>query len=196
MSDAPRPLIVPPPRLAPWRLADRKKVAFYNVFGVLEHALFDAAGSYQKQVYTLDCAPWCNVIAVTPDRRLVLVWQWRFGSEQMSLEVPGGVVDAGEEPIEAARRELLEETGYACDSIEPFFEVFANPPMHGNRLPTFLARGAVPARAPRFDEAEECEVALVSIDDVARLLDEGHVQHALCHPGLSAFARRLPSLGL
>ncbi len=196
MSHEERPFVVPGPTLLPWRLQNRKLVAFYNVFGVLEHALFDASGAFRKNVFTLDCRDWCNVVAVTPDRQLVLVWQWRFGSESMSLEIPGGVVDEGEAPIDAARRELLEETGYACDSLEPLISMFANPPMHGNRLHTFLARGAVRVREPSFDLAEECEVARVPVEHTAALLDGGHVQHALCHAGLGAFARRLASLGI
>jgi ADP-ribose pyrophosphatase len=183
-------LVITPPRIRPWRLSDRKEVAHYNVFGVVSEQLSDSEGVFKKTIYTLACGSWCNVVAITNDDELVLVWQWRFGSREMSLEIPGGVVDTGEEPIVAARRELLEETGYACTSIEPLITTYANPPLHGNRLHSFLAKGAHKVAEPSFDHAEECEVALIPAKYTEALLDEGHVQHALCHPALGAYARR------
>lgn len=178
------------PTLRPWRLEDRQEVARFNVFGVVGAQLYDADGEPKKRIYTLSCRPWCNVVAVTETDELVLVWQWRFGSREMSLEIPGGVVDEGEEPIAAARRELLEETGYACESISPLITTFANPPLQANELFSFLATGARKVAEPKFDHAEECEVALVPAEHAGALLDEGHVTHALCHAGLGAYARR------
>jgi len=183
-------LLLKRPSLRPWKLDEREEVATYSVFGVVGERLYDADGVFKKRIYTLACGSWCNVVAVTNADELVLVWQWRFGSREMSLEVPGGVVDEGEEPIAGARRELLEETGYACESIEPLITTYANPPLQGNKLFAFLAKGATKVAEPKFDHAEECEVALVPARYAAALLDEGHVTHALCHPALGAYARR------
>jgi len=164
-------LLLKRPSLRPWKLDEREEVATYSVFGVVGERLYDADGVFKKRIYTLACGSWCNVVAVTNADELVLVWQWRFGSREMSLEVPGGVVDEGE-------------------SIEPLITTYANPPLQGNKLFAFLAKGATKVAEPKFDHAEECEVALVPARYAAALLDEGHVTHALCHPALGAYARR------
>ena len=113
-----RPRVVPPPRLAPWRQLRSETVASYRIIDIVKVTLEDGAGKPRGDGFTIRCADWCNVVAVTPDDCLVLVWQYRFGIEGFSLEIPGGVVDPGESPEQAARRELQEETGYVADSFE------------------------------------------------------------------------------
>jgi 8-oxo-dGTP pyrophosphatase MutT (NUDIX family) len=133
-------------------------------------------------------------VAVTPDDRVVLVWQYRFGTDALSLEIPGGVIDAGESPAEAARRELIEETGYEAERFEPLLTLEANPALQANRCFTFLARGARPTGQTGFDAQEELETALVPAARVADLLDGGQVTHSLVHSALEAYWRKRPSL--
>jgi 8-oxo-dGTP pyrophosphatase MutT (NUDIX family) len=183
-------LLVPPPKLKKWTLSRPHAPADYRVFRVHRNLVVDGEGKPRRDVFTFECPDWCNVVAVTSDDHVVFVWQYRFGTEAMSLEIPGGVVDDGEAPIESARRELLEETGFAADALEPLSVVEPNPALQGNRCHTFLARGARRVAAPSLDENEELEELLVPVRDLSRLLDEGHVTHALVHSALEAFLRK------
>ena len=98
--------------------------------------------------------------------------------------------DSGETPLEAAVRELREESGYEAASIEPLTSVLPNPAMQGNVCHAFVAHGAVPSGAQQFDELEELEVVLVDLADVPALLDEGVIRHALVVSALETFLRR------
>jgi ADP-ribose pyrophosphatase YjhB (NUDIX family) len=190
----PQPLTLPEPRLRRWRVRERDAVGSYRIFDVERVALEDGDGRARGDAFTLRFPDWCNVVAVTPDDRLVLVWQYRFGSEALSLEIPGGVIDPRESPQEAARRELREETGYEAESLEPLLTLEANPALQANRCFTFLARNARPTGATGFDAQEELETVLAPAARVADLLDGGQVTHALVHSALEAYWRKRPSL--
>jgi len=187
------PLILPTPALRPWRRRSIEPAGSYRVFQVRRLELEDEQGRPRGDAYVLSSGEWCNVVAVTPDDQVVLVWQYRFGSDALSLEIPGGVVDPGETPIQAARRELLEETGYTADTLEPLLVLAANPAIQDNRCHTFLARGARRTAQTRFDAQEELETVLVPAARVADLLDGGQVTHSLVHSALEVFWRRRSS---
>jgi ADP-ribose pyrophosphatase len=180
-----------PPRIKKWTRATTERVASYRVFDVERHAMRDGEGKPRRDFHTFACKDWCNVVAVTEDDMLVLVWQYRVGTDAFSLEAPGGVIDEGESPIVAAARELREETGYAAASLEPLSVVEANPALQNNRCHSFLARGAKLVAPTAFDENEECEVVLVPAADTAALIDEGHVTHALVVSALEAYLRKM-----
>jgi len=129
-------------------------------------------------------------VAVTPDDRVVLVWQYRFGSGALSLEIPGGVIDPGESPDHAARRELREETGYEAERFDLLLTVDPNPAIQSNRCFTFLARGARRTAPTEFDGQEELETALVSAERIPDLLDGGQITHSLVQGALEAYARK------
>lgn len=159
--------------------------ASYRIFSVSECSVEGLS-----PVYVLEHPDWCNVVAITEADELVLVRQLRFGLRAPSIELPGGMLEPDEDPASGAMRELREETGYAAPRAELLLVTNPNPSLQGNRLHTFVARGARLLHATEFDEHEDCETVLVPIEHAARLLDEGHMTHALDHAALSTFLRR------
>lgn len=163
-------------------------MADHGVFRV-ERLRFESA-KITRDVFVLGVPDWCNVLAETARGELVLVWQYRFGSDAFSLEVPGGVVEPSELPEHAAKRELLEETGYQAGLLELASVVEPNPPLHGNRCFTYLARNAHPTGATAFDDLEDLETVLVPKLEIASLIDEGVVTHALTVVALERYLRK------
>ncbi len=127
----------------------------------------------------VQCPDWVNVVAVTADGQAVLIEQYRHGTQTVTLEVPGGMIDAGESPIEAARRELLEETGYGCTELRQLGCVEPNPAIQTNRCYTFLATGCTAVRATHFDATEDCALRLEPVGALPGLVQSGAITHAL-----------------
>ncbi len=122
---------------------------------------------------------WVNILAITPDDEVVLVRQYRHGTDTVTLEIPGGQLAPGEEPLEAAARELREETGFVCDSLEVVGAIQVNPAFMTNRCTTILGRGARQTSAQAFDEHEELAVELRSIDAFLAAIDSGEIDHGI-----------------
>ena len=133
----------------------------------------------------LETPDWINVVARTEDGRLVLVRQFRFGADEVTTEIPGGVVDPGETPEDAARRELREETGYTGGRWSPLGSVDPNPAFQDNRCHHWLAEGVRRTREPAPDPGEDIEVALLEADEVRAAIADGRIRHSLVICALS-----------
>lgn len=134
--------------------------------------------------YVIELADAVHVIALTADRRIVLVRQFRAGSGRDSLETPGGLIDRDEDPLAAGARELLEETGFAGDPPILLGMTYANPSLLTSRLATVLIANCRPAAEPRLDPTEEVAVELVAARRIPELIHTGRIDHALVVQGL------------
>jgi 8-oxo-dGTP pyrophosphatase MutT (NUDIX family) len=163
----------------PWSVTRVEPLADYRVFSVT--ALHSArAGDPDPSVfYRIDARDWVNVVAVATTGEIVMVRQFRHGAARVTLEIPGGMVDAGETPEAAARRELLEETGYAPQRVTKIGTVNPNPALFANTLHTFLAEGCRAVAPVANDAREETVVELVPRDRVGDAVAAGDVDHAL-----------------
>ena len=120
-----------------------------------------------------------NVIAITEEGDYVMVRQWRAGSDSCTLEIAGGMVEPGEDPVEAGLRELWEETGYGGGSASVVGVVQPNPAFQNNRCTTVLVRGCSRVGETRFDSGELIEVELMNQSDLRAALRDGRIEHAL-----------------
>lgn len=173
-------------------LSNRRVVGHHRVFDVLLHDVNDSNGRALRDVYTFGCSDWCNVIAITPEREVVCIWQYRFGTERLELEIPGGVIEPGESPLATATRELREETGYEAEHVEELGSTSPNPALQGNTCHFFLATGARKTAATKFDEHEDIEVVLVPESEIAKLIDDGMLRHSLAIVALERYLRHRP----
>lgn len=136
-------------------------------------------GTIVPEYYVLEYPNWVNVVALTEENQVVLIRQYRHGAGKSFLEIPAGVVEKGEDPAEAARRELLEETGYAFSSVEFLCELYPNPATSNNVTTSYLARGGKKVQEQELDAQEDIEVQLYSIEEVRTLLQQNKILQAL-----------------
>lgn len=142
------------------------------------------ASGHAHDYYVMHLADAVNVIAVTPDRQVVLVRQFRAGSGSDSLETPGGLVDRGEDPCTAGARELLEETGYVGDPAFLLGTVWSNPSILTSKTTIILIENARKTGTTKLDHGEEVTVELYPERSIARMIREGRIDHALVVCGL------------
>jgi len=136
-------------------------------------------GHIVPEYYVLEYPNWVNIVALTADNQFILVKQYRHGAKLAVLEIPGGVIDEGEEALEAAKRELLEETGYSFSSFEKLCELFPNPATSNNITTTYLAKGGVKIQDQELDSQEEIDIILTSPEEVKKLVLENKFGQAL-----------------
>ncbi len=141
----------------------------------------------ERDFVVIDAPDWVNVVALTPDQRIVLVRQFRYGIDAFSLEIPGGVMEQGEEPLIAGVRELQEETGYTGAPARVLGSVHPNPAMQSNRCHFVFVEQARPTTPLAWDEDEEMDVTAMPADEVFALARNGGITHGLVLNALLLF---------
>lgn len=136
-------------------------------------------GNIKDEYYVLEYPTWVNMVAFTEDNELLFVRQYRHGSGEIMVELPAGVVEEGEDPAEAARRELLEETGYSFTSIAYVCMLYANPATSGNLTYTYVLRGGKKVQEQQLDSSEDIEVVIMGIEEAKQFLFDNKIGQAL-----------------
>jgi len=179
----------PPPLAEPerWEQRGRRTLVSTRIFDLQSVQFRHPVRATERDFVVIDAPDWVNVIALTPDGQLVLVRQFRFGVDTFSLEIPGGMIDRGEDPVAAAVRELREETGYAGGTARLLGTVHPNPAIQSNRCHLVLVESAVQSGAVQWDHDEEIAVSTAPVDDVFAWARDGRITHALVLDALWLF---------
>ena len=165
--------------LRPWPELSRKTLATLSSFEVLDIRRKSPRTGVDHDFFVIRCLDWVNVIALTLDGKIVLVRQWRHGSQSFTLEIPGGAVDPGEGMLAAARRELREESGYEAQELVWLGDVNPNAAIFGNRCGSVLARSCRRVGDIEPDPGEDLEVLELSPAEFRAAIRRGEVDHAL-----------------
>ena len=168
----------------PWKRVSTRVRGDYRIFSVREdHSRSPVTGAVSP-FYVLQSGDWVNCLPVTADGKLVCIRQYRHGSRSIHLEIPGGLAEKGEPPMAAARREMLEETGYDAEEMILLGSMHPNPAILNNTCYFFLARNAALERAQNLDRNEDIEVELVATQDIADMVRSGAFAHGITVAGL------------
>jgi len=170
-----------------WETTAKKVLAENPYLGVEEHHREEEGTGRKGYFFIVPTPNWVNVIALTDENEVVLIEQFRHGSERIELEIPSGIIEKSEDPAHAALRELLEETGYEKSSKSEFQkigEALPNPAFMQNTSYTYLLTHARLTGKTDYDEFENIRVRLVPRDEIDSLIQKGEIQNTII---ISAF---------
>ena len=166
--------------LKPWPTIRSTPVGDFRIFKIRSEVKVSPRTGQEHDFFILDSVNWVNVVAVTPDQRLVMVEQYRHGSNTVELEIPGGMMDAHEtDPVATGARELREETGYEGEHPRLIGEIFPNPAIMSNTCFTVMVENCRCLHPVKFDHGEDLATRLVPIADLPQLVAGGKIKHSL-----------------
>jgi 8-oxo-dGTP pyrophosphatase MutT (NUDIX family) len=167
------------PRPARWPTVRQEILGRFKLFNLLETTRRSPTTGREHRFMRLEAPDWVNVVPITRDGKLILVEQYRHGIDAPTVEIPGGMIDPGEDPAAAAARELEEETGYRGRALHLLGCVEPNPAFLTNRCWTFLALDCTPDGTLQPDPSEEISLRLVRPSLFTDLIDDGTIRHSL-----------------
>ncbi|MGF1530340.1 MAG: NUDIX hydrolase [Puniceicoccaceae bacterium] len=176
-----------------WTSQEIELIANCRVFEVHRHRMRRQSDSRMGEFYVLHAVDWVMALPLTPDNGLVLVKQFRFGTSNFSWEVPGGMVDPGEEPVETAVRELREETGYVGINPRLIGTASPNPAILNNRCHFVRIDGCELTQNTSPDENEEIETRIVSLEEAENWIAAGKIHHVIAIAAIFSLMQSLKS---
>jgi ADP-ribose pyrophosphatase len=166
--------------IQPWQKVHSQAVGDFRIFRVLAERKISPRTGNEHEVFVIQSVNWVNVIATTPRDELILIEQYRHGSNTVELEVPGGMMDSSEtSPEITGARELREETGYAGEAPRVIGQVFPNPAIMSNTCFTVWVPNCELKHPTQFDHGEDLLTRLVPIREAPYLVRTGAIRHSL-----------------
>jgi len=174
--------------IKPWQKIHSKPLGDFKIFKLRADRAISPRTGLEHEFHVIDCVDWVNVIAVTPDRQLVLVEQYRHGTNTVELELAGGMLDREEvSPVTAGVRELQEETGYEGENARVIGRIFPNPAIMSNTCHTVFVENCRLKHEVKFDHGEDLITRLAPLAEIPRLVAEGRIRHAIVVVALYQF---------
>jgi 8-oxo-dGTP pyrophosphatase MutT (NUDIX family) len=170
-----------------WEIRSQKNDYRNRIFTLRNLDCMHNKKKVQNDFYIIDTFNWINVVALTSDGKFILVKQHRLGTDEISIETPGGVIDEGENPEDCAVRELREETGYTGKSVHLLKSLWVNPAIMSNRISFYLIDGCELSSSQELDEAEDIEVITVTVDELSEMIRNGEFSHSIAVTGLGLY---------
>lgn len=166
--------------IKPWQKISSKKLGDFRIFSIRSDLKISPRTGKEHDFFVIDSVNWVNVIALTSNDELVMIEQYRHGSNTVELEIPGGIMDATDvSPVAAGVRELQEETGYEGESPQEIGKIFPNPAIMSNTCYTVLVQNCVLKHDVKFDSGEDIVTRLVPISEIPELVSFGKIAHSL-----------------
>lgn len=178
--------------IKPWSHVRSQSRQSYRVFSVRTDITRSPRTGLEHDFFVIESNDWVNIIPLTDDQHVIMVRQYRHGSKEITLEIPGGLLDPGDTPEEAARRELLEETGYRAGKWLKLGDLSPNPAIFNNRCHLFLAQTMEKVSDPEPDQTEDIEVVSVPLSQVPELIRNGKIDHAIVISAFTHYFLRNP----
>ena len=163
-----------------WQTLESEYIFKETWFNIRKDKVLKGSGREMDRYYVFEFTDWVTVLPITTDGKVILVKQYRYALGEFSYEIPGGVMDAHEtDPLETAKRELREETGYAAAEIIKTATISPNPATQSNLMHCYLATGCEPKHMQELDENEEIELVFVTMEELKQLLRENKIIQSL-----------------
>ena len=162
-----------------WSCIRSEELQSNKIFSTRKDRSVSPLTGEEHDFFVVEAPDWINVVAITKNEEIVLIKQYRHGTQSVTVEIPGGMVDPGENPLDAAVRELLEETGYEAEKWYKLGAVEPNPALQDNQWHTFLALSSEKVKEPNFDETEDIITYTVPLKAIPELVSSGEITHSL-----------------
>ncbi|HWY77299.1 MAG TPA: NUDIX hydrolase [Verrucomicrobiae bacterium] len=174
--------------IQPWKKISSNASTHYPIFSIRTDRKVSPRTGQEHDFFVIDCVDWVNVVATTPDNHIVMIEQFRHGTNSVELEIPGGMIDPRDaSPGAAGERELREETGYEGEQPRIIGQVSPNPAIMSNTCFTLHVQNCRLKHPVDWDHGEDLITRLIPIADIPGLIAAGKIRHSLVIVGLYYF---------
>ena len=170
-----------------WNKKKLKEIYEGRIFSLKQQECFHPKLQVEHDFFILETYDWINVVATTEDNKIIFVKQHRLGTDEITLETPGGIIEKNEDAFDTAKRELLEETGYSSNEIILLKKLSVNPAILNNYIHFYYAPNCKKVSEQQLDLAEDIEVLLYKQNEVIEMIQSGTINHSIIITALSLF---------